>query len=361
MSSDSSALLPGYAGMDIASVRILRMALGTALSLLFSQVVNWDMSFIAAVLTMFILSLPLPALKLKSAVVFVLVLAVSLFDGLLLLPLLLNHRWVGILLLTLAMFHSFYFTAKGGNAVIGTFATVGIGLATAVGTVSIDGAISAASGVTVGGIVGVIFVWIAHAMVPDSVARPVAGPAAARPAAPPKPDLADARRNALRSLVIMMPVLLFFLLSSSSASYLALMIKVASMAQQAESDQTRKVGKSLLISTLIGGVAAIIAWQVLTIWPSLLMYTLLVGLAGLVMGPRIFSGQGMHPAGATWSSGYLTMLVVLAPAVMDGIGGNPAGAAFWSRLMMFVYATIYGVGAVYIFDAFWPARKKADS
>jgi len=48
------------------------MALGTALSMLFSQIVNWPMSFIAPVLTMFILSLPLPALKLDAGIKFIL-------------------------------------------------------------------------------------------------------------------------------------------------------------------------------------------------------------------------------------------------------------------------------------------------
>jgi uncharacterized membrane protein YccC len=347
--------------LDIAGVRILRMALGTSLSLLFSQIVSWDLSFVAPVLTLVILSLPLPALRPKGAIMFVVVMMVCLFGGLLLLPLLLNQRWVGIGLLSLALFYSFYFTAKGGNSVVGTFATVGIGVATAVGTVSIDAAISAAWGVSIGAVAGILFVWVAFAILPDSLAQPISAISGHPPTnspSPPQPDLHSARRNALRSLVIMMPVMIFFLLSSSSSSYLALMIKVASMAQQAEIDQTRKVAKSLLLSTLIGGIGAIIAWEVLTVWPSLLMYTLLIALAGLIIGTRIFSGAGLHSAGGTWSYGYLTMLVVLAPAVIDGIGGNPAGAAFWSRLMMFIYATIYGVGAVYVFDALWPAPKK---
>ena len=116
------------------------------------------------------------------------------------------------------------------------------------------------------------------------------------------------------------------------------------------------MGRSLLASTLIGGVAAIIAWQVLSIWPSLIMYVLLVGLAGLLIGPRVFAGTGLHPAASTWSYAYLTMLVVLAPAVLDSQAGSAAGAAFWSRLWMFVWATIYGTGAVFIFDALWTRK-----
>ena len=322
--------------MDIASVRILRLALGTALSLWFSQLVGWPLSFIAAVFTMSILALPLA-----------------------LLPLLLNQRWVGILLVTLALFYSFYFPARGGSPVIGTFATVGLALATAVGSVSVDGALAAAGGVTVGAIAGISFVWIAHAALPDSMAAPVTGPRPA-PAAAPEPDLAAARRSAVRSLVIIMPVLLWFLLSSASASYLAVMIKVASMAQQAEAEKSKLVAKSLLISTVIGGAAAIIAWQLMRIWPSLLLLTLLVGLAGLFIGPKIFHGPGMTPAAGTWSYGYLTMLIVLAPAVQDSIGGTSADVAFWSRLQMFFLATAYGMVAVTVFDAFWREKPEPD-
>ncbi len=37
-----------------------------------------------------------------------------------------------------------------------------------------------------------------------------------------------------------------------------------------------------------------------------------------------FAGPGMHPAGAIWSYGYLTMIVVLAPAVLDSQAGAAA-------------------------------------
>ena len=53
-------------GISIASVRILRLALGTALSLWFSQAVGWQMSFIAPVFTLLVLALPLPALTVAT-------------------------------------------------------------------------------------------------------------------------------------------------------------------------------------------------------------------------------------------------------------------------------------------------------
>ena len=346
--------------MSIASVRILRMALGTALSMLFSQIVNWPMSFVAPVLTMFILSLPLPVLKLDSGIKFILVFVVAIHAGLVFLPFMLNQRMVGILLLGLALYHSFYYTARGGSQVVGAFATVGLALVTSVGTVSVDAVLALLGGLSTGAVFGVLFVWVAHAILPDSLARagPVQAPGVQAKAQ--KPDLAVARRSAWRSMLIVMPVILWFLLSSASASYAAFMIKVASMGQQAGVDQSRQAGKSLLISTVIGGIGAIVAWQALSIWPSLLMYVLLIGLGGLIMGPKIFAGRGLQPAGATWSYGYLTMIVVLAPAVLDGQTGASADAAFWSRLQMFIWATIYGTGAVFVFDALWRRKPAAE-
>ena len=128
------------------------------------------------------------------------------------------------------------------------------------------------------------------------------------------------------------------------------------MGQEAANQKAGNAAKSLILSTLFGGVAAVIGWHVLSIWPSLTMYTLLIALAGLVFGLRIFAGRGLQADGDTWSYGFLTMIVVLAPAVLDGDFGSSADARFYDRLLMFVWATLYGVGAIYVFEAFWPRQ-----
>lgn len=348
---------PG-SSMDIASVRILRLAIGTALSLLLSQIVNWPLSFVAPLFTMLLLALPMPVLKPKAAIALFAVLAVCTHGGLALLPFILDQRLVGIGLLSLALYHSFYFTARGGSAVLGMFATIGLALATAIGTVSIDAVLVVVDGLLVGAAAGIVFVWIAHAILPDSTSSAAyATQQAKKKTDGDKPDAAIARRSAWRSLAIVMPIVIWFLLSSASASYVGVLIKVSAMGQQAGLDQTRQAAKSLLMSTVIGGIGAIIGWQVLSVWPSVTMYALLTGLAGLLIGPRIFSGQGMRPDGATWSYGFLTMLIILAPAVTDSMIGSSAGAAFWSRLWMFILATLYAVASVYVFDTLWPAKK----
>jgi uncharacterized membrane protein YccC len=340
---------------DIASTRILRLAIGVTLALAFSQAVNWPASFIAPVLVSVILSLPLPVPSLLGGARFVLVLVGSLACGLLLLPMLHYQPAAGACLAILAMFSCFLYGARGGSPVLAMFLLIGVTVIPVIGSESIDGALAATGGIGGCAIVAMLFVWLAFALFPDP--PPTTGPAP-RAAPTTTPDPADSARNALRSTLIVAPVFLWLLASSQTAAYAVVLIKVASMGQQAELDQTRAAGRNLLLSTLVGGGAAIIVWNVLQIWPSLIVYTPLCLLAGLVIGRRIFAGPGLAPAGPMWSYGFLTLLVIIAPAVADSAGGSAAGGAFTDRLMMFLLATLYAVAAVTVFDHLWPRRKK---
>jgi hypothetical protein len=314
------------------------------------------MSFVGAVFTMFLLALPLPAPKLKGGVGFVLVFSGSLYAGLLLLPTLINQPMVGFILLVLALFWGFYYTTTGGSAVVGAFITVGIALVTAVGSVSVDATLALVSSMSLFSVFGILFIYIAHAVWPDSMADVPDAPPPKPAVKPEPPDLDAARWSAFRSLLIVLPIAIWFLLSAASTAYVPVMIKVASMGQQAATDATKSAGKSLISSTLIGGGAAIVGWQMLSIAPALPIFVIFVALVGLAMGARIFMGPAMHPQGATWSYAYLTMLVILAPAVLDGSSGDAAGIKFWQRLAMFAGTAAYAVVAVYVVDAFKPRK-----
>ena len=98
--------------MEIAHLRILRMACATSLCMFVSQVYSWPMSFIAPVFTMFILALPMPAMKLSGGIKFIIVFMASLYAALLLLPVVVHYKFAGLLLVALALYHSFYYTAK---------------------------------------------------------------------------------------------------------------------------------------------------------------------------------------------------------------------------------------------------------
>ncbi|MFQ5345130.1 MAG: DUF2955 domain-containing protein [Mariprofundus sp.] len=341
----------------IAQRRILRLALGTALSLAFSQIFNWPLSFIAPVFTMFLLATPLPAPGLKKGFILVLALMVIVYGSMLVFVPFFEHvRWAGILLLIPALYGCFYYSARGGSMVMAMLMTVGLALVVTVGSVSIDGLLTVAGGISTGAVFGIVFVWIAHALLPDMPCKTVIQPA---PAA--KPSLDFARKSAVRSLLVVFPLALLLLFNSSSYAYFAMMMKVASMGQQASVSDSRKLGRSLLESTVWGGVAAIIIWQVLSMWPSLLIYCLLVALAGLLFGRFIFQGEGRHAKSEMATFAFLTMIVIIAPAVMDGQAGSDAGASFYTRLLIFIGIAFYGTISVAVFDAFWPQKKTLKS
>jgi len=203
-------------------------------------------------------------------------------------------------------------------------------------------------------------VAIAHALLPD-IPLPSAGGTAKKPVPPPKPALPAARRNALRSLLVVLPLVIIFLYIDSSISYVVVMIKIASMGQQAEKLDSRAMGREQLESTLWGGIGAIAAFHLMSIWSSLLLFCLLIALACLVYGKRIFQGYAMHPRFGMWSYALLTMIIVLTPAVIDAQGTGNAMAAFYTRLALFVIIAIYGTLSVTVFDAFWPANEQKNT
>ena len=327
--------------------------MGTALAMAFSQAVNWPASFIAPLLATMLLALPLPAPTLAGGLRFVLALLGGCAIGYLILPALSYQPAVGILLIALGLFACFYFMAAGGAAILGTFALLGVTIVPAIGSESVDLALALIPALVSGTLAALPCIWIAHALFPET---PVAGPKRTAVSSP-EADVSEASRNALRSTSIVMPLMMWFILVSGTSAYAAVLIKVASMGQQASADHSKAVGRDLLLSTMIGGALAIIGWWVMKVWPNLLLYSLLTLLAGLLIGPRIFSGAAMAKNAAVWSYGFTTAIVILAPALLAGPDGDDAGAKFFTRIMMFLIATIYAVVAVSLFDHWWPSRK----
>lgn len=331
----------------MAARRILRLALGTALALGAGQALAVPLGFIAPILTLLILASPLPAPGLKQGVGFLLALLAPMLAGTLLLPVLEQARWAGIALLTLALYFSFYYTARGGSAVLGNFMTVGLTLVVTVGSVSPTVLRVLIEGLAWNALLGLIFVWLAHAALPE---RAAGVPVRSKPAQPP--DTARARRAALRSLLVVFPITLAFLFMSGSPSYTVVMLKVATMGQQASTDSSRQMGRGLLTATLGGGLAGLSVWALLRVWPSLVFYVLLVALAVLILGRGVFRGRGLHPAAPVCSYALVTMLAVLGPSVLDSPASPGAGAALWSRLGLFALIAVYGTVSVAVFDAF---------
>lgn len=317
----------------------------------FSQLVNWPLSFMAAVFAMLILSMPVPVFTMKMGLKFLVALIVPAYSGMLLLPFLTYYRSAGLLLVVLALFGSFYFSARGGSPMLGLLMTISITLVVTIGSVNADIMLLVVNSIAISAFVGIMFTVVMHILMPDiqiAASSPVAQ--SAIPAA--KPTAAEARTNAMRSMLVVLPVVIILLFINSSFAYVPVMIKVASMGQQANAQASRTMGWQQLESTFWGGLGAVIIWYLMGIWPSLLIFSLLIALACLIYGPRIFQGSGMHPKAEMWSYALMTLVIIITPSVMDSAVGNDASSSFYSRLLIFVFIAVYGSLAVLVFDAF---------
>jgi len=341
----------------VDSRRILRLALGTALTVAVSQVVNWPISFVSPIVACLILSLPLPAPSFKIAVICMACLVGTLICSLALLPFLYYTHLAGILLISLALFGSYLLSATGCPALIVALLTLALTLLTTIGSVSIEAFIGLTKGLVWSVWMGLVFVWVSHALLPDQPSfHPTDDHAKPKPI---KPERSEAIRSAFRSIVIVFPVMLLFLFLNTSSAYTVIMIKIATMGQQANSSKSRELGRELLASTFWGGLGAITAWLAIKACPSLVLYSLLVALAALVYGRGIFRDGAMHPKAAMWQYAFITMLTLLGPTVGSVASGQSASDKFWVRLAYFVIITVYGWLAVTVFDSFWKRQKVA--
>ncbi len=344
---------------SIADRRILRLAFGTALSMFISQAIDWPISFIAPIFTAFVLTLPLPAPTIKGSLVFIAILIGSILFSYIFLPFIYHAPLAGILLLALGLFYSFFITSSGGPALVGTFLVLALTLVTTIGSSNIDALMEVTIGLAKGSFGGFVCVWIACAVFPDIKIPPLKdGKQPEQKSLQPKPDRRTAFKSAIRSMAIVYPVMILLLFIDDSSGYTIIMIKVASMGQQVSGEQSRTMGKTLIDSTIWGGLGAAIAWALLKACPILPLYTLLIALAALVYGKGIFQGRGSHPKATMVQYAFVTMIVVLAPSVGSMASGDSSSDRFWVRLLYFFIIALYGWCAVNVFDAFWGENRK---
>ncbi|MBU1235088.1 MAG: DUF2955 domain-containing protein [Proteobacteria bacterium] len=236
----------------VDSRRILRLALGTALAIAFSQAVNWPISFVTPIIAGLLLSLPLPAPSLKMTLIVMGALAGTLLFSFLLLPYLYHARAAGVVLVSLALFGSFYVTAAGGSALIGTLLTLALTLLTTICSASIDAFLDLTKGLIWSALMGIVFAWVAHALLPNHTMPSLPAGDGEKPK-PARPESHEAVRSAFRSVVIVFPVMLLFLFLSTSSAYTVIMIKIATTGQQATSIKGRELSREFLASTFWGG------------------------------------------------------------------------------------------------------------
>jgi len=208
-----------------------------------------------------------------------------------------------------------------------------------------------AVGILIGASATVCVVWLTHGLLPDPLgAHDVSAPAAAAP--PVIPPAVERFKTAAISTLVVLPLLtVFYAFKLQSA--LLILIFVALLSSQPGFATNFKAGGALIIGNVMGGAAAIVAYELLVMVPQFYFLIILTLLIGLIFGARVFSD---NPTAKLYGMAFSTLLLVIGSTTASGTG--EAGSKVYARVAQITVAVVYVVMAFGVADRF-VRRKEA--
>jgi hypothetical protein len=157
-------------------------------------------------------------------------------------------------------------------------------------------------------------------------------------------------RYARNILFILLPVLLlFFIFKLSGGLLILIFIGILSMSPTLAN---AKVGKFMIAANILGGLCAILGYQLLVFVPMLPFLILITLLVGFIFGSKLFSKAKLAPV---FGTGFSTFLLILGSVTSSD---DEAGSAVWSRLIQIAIAVIYVVIAFRILNYYQKKKRK---
>ena len=234
---------------------------------------------------------------------------------------------VYVLLLGLVLFLGFLLDSAGKTmpaSLLLTFAAV-IPLA---GTQSLGLAVGLAGAIVGATFIALLACWVMFAIFP-AVPQPDSGSRIARQASP---------KAAFANTAALLPLIVWCMVGGRM-SFVLLIVSIAII--RAGRDGGSRAAIGLLLGNVLGGIAATIAYGVVSMQPSIVFFLLVVLLVGLTFGARIAAGGVLAPL---FGVALMTFLILL------GVGVSPlpieSGEAFGTRLLSVMLAGLYTVGAL---------------
>jgi hypothetical protein len=288
-----------------------------------------------------------PPMPLAKAVVAAVALAALLTAGVLMVPLLENYAFAGLLLTAVVLYAVFYRGLRSRNpltmVLVMSFALMpvaGVADQALISTLSV----SIGVGIVTGSLVG----RFSHAFFPEppDARSEVAGPISV--------DDATAAWIALRATLIVMPV--YVLALTNPSLYLAAIMKTVALGQQASETNARTAGRELVGSTLMGAFVGACVWLGLSLLANLWMLTLWMMAAAWWTGSGMFGARPTVFRSSFWSNALVTALILLGPAIEDSANGKSVVQAAVVRTSLFVGVAIYAWLTVQVLERWRPSR-----
>jgi len=318
--------------MTLQSIQILRLALGAWAAVGLAYAVAWPMYFIMPVFTTAFLSMPIPWFGWKMAGQLLYRLAFSLIIGLIISEVLLDFPLLCILVYALLFFFIYYHDTPSAPPMAVLFMTLGI---TIVPIMVFNMAL------------GLILTWLFHGLFPNSMAKVSAGGPVQKPPAPALapavvPKQERARLAFVSTLVALLAIVIFFSLNLNQ--YTLAMIQICFMAGSPGTNSSIQAMKGNALATVIGGIAIIIAFNLLVAVPAYSFLLTVTLCFSSLFARQIFSGKPMAKA---FGSGFITFLVLLGSSTgVDQV----ASTNFYLRIAQILFAGLFSVVALILIE-----------
>lgn len=331
-------------GVQVQKINpVLRYAFGAAIILTSAMALNYTLSYLTPVLAIGFLAPGVKAPTLKSSLLFLLIIFISSLSGVIFSRFFLDYPLVFIPLLILIIFHIYYtnrFQPMKIWFIISLLVIPMVSLQTAqLGkTVAVNLFLNAVLAMVLVGLVYFIF--------------PESNQVIAETKKPAPIPLTERQRFIVagKQILVVAPLLIAFFVFNWTGTILVLIfVTILSMNPAAAN---KKLGMALIAANLGGGLAAIIAFNLLTVVPNLVFLALITLLTGLMFGTGLFSQK---PIAALFGTGFSTFLLILGN-VTSFVG--EAGEMVWSRILQLGIVVIYIVVAFNVVNHFIPSEKK---
>jgi hypothetical protein len=336
---DSGGGRVGPRRWDLRTTRTLRYALGVTTATAIAFAIQWPLFFLTPVLAAVFLALPLPGPTLGQGlrnigyvfVAFGLGAAFTLF--------LLPYPMVYVPALGLALFRIYYLANRGGPVMLVVLCILAVLILPMMGTAHDALASGFAFYFVLSGVLAIVIFWLAHRLLPNPPAeRPVANARERQRGYSPR-----AARTALKSTAVILPLAILFI-AAGWVSQVLVLVFAAIFSLSPQISHGAQAGLKSLTSTVIGGLGALVFFNLLVAVPEFHFFVLLMFLTALVFGAGIFSN---HSYARYLSSAFTAILVLVGGSMGNDpdILGN-----LITRVALLCLASLYVVCALIALD-----------
>lgn len=312
--------------------KILRFVLAITTGFTIAQLIDWQLSYIMPILLSMLMTGP--SIDLKAGFSFFAVIVCGCLFGLFLSMTVVNYPFVCLLVFALALMHIYIAENKGLSPFVVIMLIMGVTVIPLIGLPSIQLSVLLVEALITSGFVAVLVALFFFSLIPTEKESP------------PEPKAQDtgaialsAEKAGMISTLVIMPLITIFYCYSITNGIIILVF-AAILAQTVDLATTAKGGAALVLANGIGGVFAVIIYNMLVIAPVAPMMILVIALFATVFAGKIFSGE---PTAPLYSSAFTVVLLLVGSSV-SSVSGD-AGEAFVARLVQIFLAAAYVVVA----------------